>query len=336
LLFGAGAWAEDPKRGDSTPDEQVEPFYGSFNKSIPIDLPGFHGLSPRLRLSYRSSRGNSDLSVGWRLGGVSTIEAAAPRRGTPNYDSNDIFILDGRELVDCTGGMTSPSCTTGGTHATKIESYLRISLDSANNLWEVWDRRGIKTTYQAVLGSNTQSFSGTFRWAISEVTDTHGNTVTYAHWTGTNRTYLDQVSYNGTTVQLYWEQRPDVKSFASGDSGSSADLMELAHRLKTIDIQTGGQRVRSYALGFGAASGGSGRSLLRSLQVFGKDATVDASGNVSGPSSLPEVTFDYHDDPADFAAKATWSTNHSTVTYKSDQVSYWSAPLEWSSSNVSA
>src|SRR5712691_7604878 len=117
--------------------EQVNPFYGSFGYSIPIEVPAFHGLEPRLALAYSSEGRNGMLGVGWTLAGFSTIERANSGRGTPHFDANDIYLLDGQELVACVTGSASPSCTSGGTHSTKIESYLKIRFDSPTNTWTV-------------------------------------------------------------------------------------------------------------------------------------------------------------------------------------------------------
>jgi len=309
--------AEDPRRGDRKPQEAVEPFYGSFDQSVRIEVPAFHGIEPSLALTYGSSRGNGMLGVGWRLGGLSVIEAATPRRGTPKYNSNDIFLMDRHELVACLPAMTSPSCTTGGTHAGKTENYLRIKLNSVNNLWEVWNRRGVKITYRAVLGPNTQNFATTYRWAIAEVVDPHGNTVTYTYWTGDDA-YPDLVTYNSNEIEFFWEDRPDPFDHAIG----SGNMVRTDQRLKSIDVRTGAERVRAYALTYAPQSPGTSRSLLQGVQLFGRDATVDAAGNVSGPSALPPTTFDYFDNATTFAASTTWSSAHANATYSKDQVHF--------------
>ena len=65
--------------------------------------------------------------MGWSLSGLSVIERASPGKGTPAYDGSDIFLIDGQELVQCVAGTLSPSCDTGGTHATEVESYLVLN-----------------------------------------------------------------------------------------------------------------------------------------------------------------------------------------------------------------
>ena len=50
--------------------EKVSPFYGSLSHAIPIDVPGFRGLEPKLALSYTSEGRNGFVGVGWSLSGV--------------------------------------------------------------------------------------------------------------------------------------------------------------------------------------------------------------------------------------------------------------------------
>src|SRR5512134_1077537 len=53
-----------PKGGPGT-----EPSTGSLTRTIPIEVPAFHGIEPRLALAYSSQAGNGFVGVAWRLGG---------------------------------------------------------------------------------------------------------------------------------------------------------------------------------------------------------------------------------------------------------------------------
>jgi RHS repeat-associated protein len=107
---------------------------GAFNYSIPINLPAFRGLEPKLSLLYNSSnkgRGTADaiMGVGWRLSGLSKIERVSSSFGPPIFsltsaggagasigdngggsqDFRDILQLDSEVLLACRdGGATSP------------------------------------------------------------------------------------------------------------------------------------------------------------------------------------------------------------------------------------
>jgi len=169
-------------------------------------VPGFRDLTPNLALTYDSSGGNGWVGVGWSLDGVGLIERASPGKGAPRYNATDVFLLDGEELVACVAGMVSPSCTTGGTHATKVESYQRIALTGTGqgSRWTVTQKDGTRRIFAPVYLVN--GGADVYRWGLSQVIDTRGNTVTYT-W-GTNQLgccweYPQAVSYNGTTVAFH-------------------------------------------------------------------------------------------------------------------------------------
>ncbi|HEY3356583.1 MAG TPA: RHS repeat-associated core domain-containing protein [Polyangia bacterium] len=278
LLVSASAPVAAAEGRDET---TVNAFAGSLQSSIPIGVPGFHGLEPKLALTYSSSGGNGFVGVGWGLAGVSVIERASPGGGVPRFDANDIYRLDGNVLMPCAQEASSPSCTSGGTHASRVESYSKIAFNAGTNTWTVWDRTGVKATYAA----RTITGRSDARWTVASVADPKGNTVSYAWWCdGANECYLSTVSYNGTVVTLYRETRPDAASYATG-----AGLARTSYRLKTIDVTVGGARARAFKLAY-TTSGSTARSLLASVQQLGKDATLDAAGTVTGGTGLPAIS----------------------------------------------
>ncbi|HEY3357011.1 MAG TPA: FG-GAP-like repeat-containing protein, partial [Polyangia bacterium] len=287
-LFGilaggeAAAQSQPPKPGQG----EVDSFYGSYRDTVDIKVPAFRGLEPKLSLVYSSSGGNGFVGVGWQLAGVSVIERASPGKGAPRYDASDVYLFNGQELVPCQAGSVSPSCTAGGTHATKLESYIKIKFDGAANTWYVWQKDGTQT----VLASVYTTAPGTFRWGQTRSVDTNGNTVTYNWWCDPGADcYPDSVTYNGAAITFLREARSDVATFATGGAQAPG---RSAWRLKAIDVLVSGIRLRAYKLTYGAAtSPTTGRSLLTGVQLFGKDASIDGSGNVSGPTSEPPMSF---------------------------------------------
>ena len=137
------------------PKLPISSYNGSYSYSVPIEIPDFHGIEPKLSLSYDSSRGVRNrpatggwLGVGWALEGVSVIErvsgtelsaAMSGGRGSPGYalagTPADRFTLDGDELVPCTD--TDGPCTNAGLAANQIrytgrvENFLRIRYDQS-------------------------------------------------------------------------------------------------------------------------------------------------------------------------------------------------------------
>jgi RHS repeat-associated protein len=274
--------------------EQVSAFYGSFAHSLPVEVPGFRGLEPRIALAYSSEGRNGQVGVGWSLSGFSTIQRANPGLGTPTFGAGDVFLLDGQELVACVGGSVSPSCTTGGTHSTKIESYLKIHFNSTANTWTVWSRDGARTLYGAIVTvpAGPYTAGGTLRWGVSSRIDTDNNTVSYA-WNcvaADRECYPQTASYNGYTVSVYTETRPDVLSAAA-----ASVLSQTRQRVRSVIVKTASQSIRGYKLGY-QTSPLTGRSLLVSVQQFGKDLAHDGAGLITGGTTLPAHTFSYQED----------------------------------------
>lgn len=133
-----------------TAQDQVDGANGSFQQTIPIEVPPFFGIEPKLALTYESKVGNGPLGMGWRVGGLSVIQRASPGRGAPTFDGNDVYLLDGQQLTACTTGMstTAASCAAGGTHTTRVESFLRIVRNGGSvNNWFLRMRNGTRLTY---------------------------------------------------------------------------------------------------------------------------------------------------------------------------------------------
>lgn len=336
----SGDGSKDAEWWASAPSDSKVDSFGAFSDSIPIAVPSFHGITPSLGVNYRSSGGNGWVGVGWSLGGVGSIERASPGKGSPKYDATDIYLLGGEELVPCATGSVSPSCTTGGTHSTKTEGYARIALSGTGTAatWTITAKDGTKSVYGSVLnhpganGTLGNSDDQIFRYGLKQVIDTKNNTVTYSWGSnqfGGNWEYLDSISYNGTLVKFHYESRTDVETGAIGGV-----LESVNGRLKTIDVTVGGSRVRSYKLSY-TTSGATARSLLSSVQQFGKDATLDASGTVTAGTSLPAVTAGYPAVTTAAFVAATTDTGMSAPTEhrhvvldangdgKSDMVEIW-------------
>lgn len=291
VLCVATAWAETDKKETTKKTWAVDTSHGTYSDAIPIEVPSFRGITPALALTYDSSGGNGALGVGWSLAGVGVVERVSPGKGAPKYDVTDVFSLDGQELVACAPESVSPSCTSGGTHSTKLESYERIALTGTGpgSLWTVTAKNGTRRVYAPVFTLN--GGADVYRWGLAQVVDTTGNVVTY-HWGvdefGCCWEHPKSATYNGTTVTFHYEPRPDIELEAIGNGAMRTGYGRLA----TIDVMVGSSRVRAYALSY-TLSGATSRSLLSSVQQFGTDAELDGSGRVTSGTSLPPITIDY-------------------------------------------
>lgn len=140
---------------------------GSYTNRIDIKVPAFHGIEPKLALSYDSARGVRNipsaggmLGIGWSLEGLSAIDRVSGTkepepdqdkspsgRGVPSFPSflgnlasmpGDSYLLDGQELLPCNQVQVpdnSPSCSTPKEAGTD-------SFTARNETFQRYRRRG--------------------------------------------------------------------------------------------------------------------------------------------------------------------------------------------------
>ncbi|WP_167514769.1 SpvB/TcaC N-terminal domain-containing protein, partial [Mesorhizobium intechi] len=287
---------------------------GNLGYSIAIDAPAFHGIEPRIALNYNSSRKTKLgglyqgwLGYAWGLDGFDVIERASPGYGMPAYDANDIYLLDGQAMVTCVAGMVSPSCSTGGTHATENESYRRIALNSATNEWKVTDRDGTVSIFRSVAAvagitvspTNPDGHGGTvpnpaydlaynYRWLLTSVTDTNGNSVAYSYYCPANLVcYPQGISYNRTAIGFQLETRPDTILMGNG-----RDISETNLRIKSITIWVNNVVRGAYKLTYDQAPF-SNTSRLTKVTRYGTDATFASDGTITGGTAkvIAQMTY---------------------------------------------
>jgi RHS repeat-associated protein len=303
-LMSLMSGGDEPKSAKFEPPDT--PYNGAFTRSLPVEVPPFFEITPRIKLTYNSGDnrqhardGFSILGVGWTMSGGGLIERRSSRGGLPRFDATDVFELDGNTLMDCVvEGVTrqTPSCSAGGTHTGRYETYERIKRNTTLNSWEITARDGTVSTYKALAsfaaaGTEDARLRNDYRWLLQSVTDTDGNTVTYSYDCAALPTcYVSTISYGTSSIQFYWETRTDTFTYATGIS-----LGNATKRLKTIAVRAGASLIRAYAVGY-TISLDTKRSLLSSFKQHGSDATVNATtGVISGGTSLPADNFTYWD-----------------------------------------
>ncbi|WP_292538569.1 toxin TcdB middle/N-terminal domain-containing protein [Mesorhizobium sp.] len=280
---------------------------GDLSYEIPIRLPAFRQIEPRLALTYNSARRSKVgggyqgwTGYGWGIDGLPRIERGRPRGGVPAFNTGDVYYLDGIELVPCDAASVSASCSAGGTHSTEIESYKRITFVEALNVWKITETDGLTTTLNslssisgisATVGSPQHDLTSKAIWLTASIEEPHGNTISYAYdcqeLVNSPRTgycYPVGLSYSMNAVQIFWEQRPDFIHYANGH-----DIGVLKRRISSIVIRATGNVTRVYALEYDRAPI-SGASRLLKVRQFGNDAVVNSAGHVSsGTERLPIV-----------------------------------------------
>jgi RHS repeat-associated protein len=295
----------DPKPTDLfnyTPTDPQSLGTGAFTDSVPIVLPPFRGLEPKLSLDY-SSRGGiragdwnaGFLGIGWSLGGLPEITRTSAVGGAPRFEASDVYRLDGTDLVQCSStGNVGASCLAGGNHTTKIESYLKVNRDAANNRWEVFRKDGTKLTFRHVgfwaggedPPSSVNEIKQDLRWLVASIVDTHGNTVTIDYGCRTYPVcYPDRIAYAGASgggvgaeVTFTRDINPAPLTKATGKG-----IAELDRLLRRIEVKFGGAKVRAYQLDY-ETSAATGLKRLVKVTQYGSNWSVDNNGVITGAS----------------------------------------------------
>jgi hypothetical protein len=266
-------------------------FTGTMSYSVPLEVaPGRKGMQPNLALTYRSGNGNGWLGVGWELE-VGAIERSA-LTGV-NYTGDDYVLrAAGSAIALVKIGSNEFGQAVTDEYRAKMESgFMRIRKLSAG--WEVTDKSGTVYSYGATAASRQDNSGDTtqiFKWCLNKVTDTNGNYMTLGYTKDNGQIYLDRIDYTGngalaTTnyVKFYLESRADAP-----DMYSTNFKVKTAYRLKTIDVSANGNRVRAYKLTYQSSSS-TMRSVLTSIQQFGKDASFDSSWTITGEARCRQL-----------------------------------------------
>ena len=302
------------------PRPPITAYNGSYTYNVPIVVPAFRGLEPKLSLSYDSARGVRNmagrgawLGVGWQLDGISIIErvsgssspaAQSGGRGSPSNDASgfplDNYILDGAELILCSSVATqtsTPSCSLSAgsgkvKYAARIENFLRIraigtatATATSYDAWEITAKDGTLYEYTKRVTDLPQ-----FRWYLSKVTDRNGNHIdyTYSCEAGKDCVPLDIKYFNDgattpiATITFAASNCPEVLTAATGNS-----VIRNRKVLDRISVNMSGL-VRRYELTY-ETSTATDLSRLLSVQQFGSDSTT----------AHPETKFTYSNSPSD-------------------------------------
>jgi RHS repeat-associated protein len=163
-------------------------FSGTGSYSIPVPLTAARGFEPKLSIDYNSGAGNGVFGIGFSL----SIPKITLRTslGIPRYQGNDIYLLNGTELVkkdkasykDDKGDdvyeylyRTEGSFSLITHHIKPDQSTSYWQIISTNNESSVF---GIEQSCQIYNPANTSQI---FQWLLCESTDAKGNKKCYQY-----------------------------------------------------------------------------------------------------------------------------------------------------------
>jgi len=285
---------------------QPDLFTGTASTSTPIQVPpGRHGIQPALSLEYWSGNGDGWLGPGWKL------EVGAIQRQTRfgvSYSGDDYTF----RLASVSTDLVSIG---SGEYRAKIEGgFSRVKQLTAGDgkpYWEATDKKGTRYLFGQTTASrqaDPANAANIFKWCLDQVIDANGNYMTVTYLGDQGQGYLGHIDYTGNgstqptnTVKFYLEDRPDAPPMYTTNF-----RVVTAKRLKTIEVKANGNLVRAYKLSY-TTSGSTSRSLLSSVQQYGKDATLDGTGAVTGGTALPAMTAGWQDQGStSFDARTQW------------------------------
>jgi YD repeat-containing protein len=272
------------------PVTEVSQFFGAAVVKIPIEAPpGRLGIAPDISFTYNSYLGNGWIGVGWNID-MGSIRRST--RKTLNYGANDYVATINGSSSD----LVPRSDWGANYYGPRVDSALsKYFFNTSTGGWEVTSRDGTKYYYGSTTASRQDFDNGAsvFKWCLDKVLDVHGNYMTVTYSRDQGEIYLARIDYTGNTnglspthsVRFYIEDRTDASlAFTSYRS------VRTAKRLKTIEVTENGHLLRAYRLSY-LTSIGTQRSLVSRMEHFGNDATLDATGTITGGTALPETAF---------------------------------------------
>ncbi|MCR4308079.1 MAG: hypothetical protein NUV80_05980 [Candidatus Berkelbacteria bacterium] len=217
-------------------------------------------------------------------------------------------------------------------------AFIKYYYNSTSGGWEAITKDGTKHYYGTTAASrqyDPADATRVFKWMIDRVEDANGNYITYSYTKDQGEIYLDRIDYTGVSslspvnyVKFYYDSiRTDAyPKFTSHFS------VTTAKRLITIEVVSNGNMVRAYKLEYDADpqtpgsqySSSTGRSVIYSVQQYGNNAIVDATGVVTGGTALPNTTFTWSEGGVgEYTGGSTYNSTLEYHTGTGGGTSFW-------------
>lgn len=279
---------------------------GKANYSIPLDIvPSPANIAPNLSLQHIGVTSDSEVGMGWILGGLSKITRCKTSLDQDgyingvNYNNVDKFCINGQRLVAISGSYGA----SGTVYRTENETFTKIvsygSTLGSPSYFKVWHKSGeIEEFGNSSNSKKLRSDSAkVVEWNINKVQDRESNTATYSYITSTSAGVhkIDKIEYSTGKVQFAYESRSDVTANYTDGSISKIDT-----RIDKIRIYSGSTEVRYYDLDYQYGTQTSA-SQLRSVKEC-----------VPGVGCTPATTFDWESSSAAISYTKTTTETGST------------------------
>ena len=263
---------------------EIDPNMGTMRYDVPIRVPAGHrGMTPTLSFSYNSSRGSSELGMGWALE-VPSIERMT-NRGLPDYDRDDLFVANGTDqlvLVD--------SGDDRQIYRARFEGgFVRYTWeqvgDGQEGFWTAQYPDGRVGTFGATPEGDvvdsarvTRPGGGTFRYHLVAMNDPQGHQTSYSHTKGAGGfVSISHIGWNhprpGDDARYemrfaYDSEREDIIS-----DGQPGFHLQLVNRLRSVQVEANGASVREYRLSYDNPATSGGFTRLVEIEEIGAEGT---------------------------------------------------------------
>ncbi len=262
LLFsGTGGIHSSGSGGDAgaiIPGEFQATPSGGAAFQIPIEVPpGIQKLQPQLSLTYNSqSRSNGVLGIGWRLGGLSSIERCGKARPTDatssavNGSVSDRLCLDGMRLLPRSAGDSSDfAYWAAGSYSKEIEDFSEVvpgaSCGTGPCEFTVTTRDGRVMVYggasnaQVDMANPAGGALEIRQWLLREIRDSNGNAIQHVYASGGAGTKVIQsIEYDGRSVDFQYDTRNDARDVIfSGDGRGTIRADRLLRRIRVSTLE---------------------------------------------------------------------------------------------------
>ena len=274
----------------------VDPASGTASISIPIEVPqGRAGLQPNLTILYNSSGSNGMLGMGWSLE-LGSIQRSL-KQGNLKYNNSDKFIFGQggaqQDLVDISGNGTE--------FRSEIEAdFMKMQFNGTS--WTFTDKKGTKYYFGSSSHSRVADptdAAKVFKWHLDRVEDISGNYMTVSYISDSGYLYPSEIKYTGNQTQNLLPYASVTFQYLVKSSSADMSVFYAAgfkmlqrQQLKSIQVLVNNEMMRKYVTNYTTDSI-TGKSLLRNVQLYGKD----------GVSTLPATIMTY--------SKASFTTDPS-------------------------
>lgn len=189
--------------------------FGAKTYNVPIEVyPGIRDFHSNLSLTYNSYLGNSATGTGWSLSGIPAIVRGCKsvchdgKTEAIIRNNTDPFTLDGMRLVKISTA-TDYILYESERGKIKVKGYIDGGI---MKYFEVFYPDGNK----GIFGFTSNTYNR-MQYPVTSLKDAMGNTINYAYTFADNNYDIKKISYNGSSVDFEYINRPDtIISFVGG------------------------------------------------------------------------------------------------------------------------